>query len=202
MAVVPGVRENRAPRVCTIVTDLDEMKAGAPSHTIPIDPPRLIQLPDEFRFIPTTDYHRLVYLHIRYHSYRRPCSAKSFQQRCCMDHKIGVRRRWGWPRSCRLHHDGHAAGLRVFLPSHWRGTMILSLSKTPSRNWRGTHSIPPGLHTNLSPGSAIRRVRPSMNKVVRPQCLSPAFTDIHKILTVPRFTLISQLQYSSPPTFA
>ena len=42
-----------------------EMKIAS-SYTISIDLPGLTQLPDEFRFVPATEYQRLVHLHARY----------------------------------------------------------------------------------------------------------------------------------------
>lgn len=36
------------------------------SHTTSIHLPGLTELPDEFRFIPATEYHRLILLHSNY----------------------------------------------------------------------------------------------------------------------------------------
>ena len=44
----------------------DEMKIAS-SHTTSIHLPELTALPDEFRLIPATEYHRLILLHSRYH---------------------------------------------------------------------------------------------------------------------------------------
>jgi len=43
----------------------DEMKTAS-SHTTSIHLPGLTELPDEFRLIPATEYHRLILLHSRY----------------------------------------------------------------------------------------------------------------------------------------
>lgn len=43
----------------------DEMKITS-SYTTSIHLPGLTELPDEFRFIPATEYHRLILLHARY----------------------------------------------------------------------------------------------------------------------------------------
>jgi hypothetical protein len=43
----------------------DEMKIAS-SHTTPIDLPGLTELPEEFKFVPATEYHRLVHLHRKY----------------------------------------------------------------------------------------------------------------------------------------
>jgi len=43
----------------------NEMKVAS-THTLPINIPALAQLPDEFKFVPATEYHRLIYLHTRY----------------------------------------------------------------------------------------------------------------------------------------
>ena len=43
----------------------DEMKIAS-SHTTSIHLPELAELPDEFRFIPATEYHRLILLHATY----------------------------------------------------------------------------------------------------------------------------------------
>ena len=45
----------------------DEMKIAS-SHTLSINLPMLTQLPDEFKFIPATEYHRLIHLHARQRS--------------------------------------------------------------------------------------------------------------------------------------
>jgi len=38
----------------------------ASTHTLSINLPALTQLPDEFKFIPATEYHRLIHLHMKY----------------------------------------------------------------------------------------------------------------------------------------
>ena len=43
----------------------DEMKIAS-SHTLSINLPTLTRLPDEFKLIPATEYHRLIHLHARY----------------------------------------------------------------------------------------------------------------------------------------
>ena len=43
----------------------DEMRIAS-SHSTSIHLPELTELPDEFRFIPATEYHRLIRLHSRY----------------------------------------------------------------------------------------------------------------------------------------
>ena len=43
----------------------DEMKIAS-SHTLSINIPTLARLPDEFKLIPATEYHRLIHLHARY----------------------------------------------------------------------------------------------------------------------------------------
>jgi len=43
----------------------DEMKIAS-SHTTPIHLPGLTELPDEFKLIPATEYHRLILLHSRF----------------------------------------------------------------------------------------------------------------------------------------
>lgn len=43
----------------------EEMKIAS-THTLPIDLSALTQLPDEFKHIPATEYHRLIHLHTRY----------------------------------------------------------------------------------------------------------------------------------------
>ena len=43
----------------------DEMKAAS-SHTMSIHLPTLAELPDEFKFVPATEYHRLIRLHFKY----------------------------------------------------------------------------------------------------------------------------------------
>ena len=43
----------------------DEMKIAS-SHTLSINLPALTRLPDEFKLIPATEYHRLIHLHARY----------------------------------------------------------------------------------------------------------------------------------------
>jgi len=43
----------------------EEMKIAS-SHTTSIHLPGLVQLPDEFKFIPATQYHRLILLHAKY----------------------------------------------------------------------------------------------------------------------------------------
>jgi len=43
----------------------DEMKIAS-THTLSINLPALTQLPDEFKSIPATEYHRLIHLHMKY----------------------------------------------------------------------------------------------------------------------------------------
>lgn len=54
----------------------EEMKIAS-THTLPIDISALTQLPDEFKFIPATEYHRLIRLHTRYRKEVMPIAIDS-----------------------------------------------------------------------------------------------------------------------------
>ena len=56
----------------------DEMKIAS-SHTLQINLPALTQLPDEFKFIPATEYHRLIHLHARYRKEAMDIAINSLQ---------------------------------------------------------------------------------------------------------------------------
>jgi len=54
----------------------DEMKAAS-SHTTSIHLPGLSELPEEFKSIPATEYHRLILLHSRYRKQAQDLAARS-----------------------------------------------------------------------------------------------------------------------------
>ena len=57
----------------------DEMKIAS-SRTMSINLPTLTHLPDEFKFIPATEYHRLVHLHTRYRKEAAAIAGSSLPQ--------------------------------------------------------------------------------------------------------------------------
>ena len=91
----------------------------APSRTTSIDLPDLVQLLDEFGFIPATKYHRLAHLYKRYRkevvaisSRSMPAGLVTLQQGGLYSAEPGDTKADAYtPMGCRLYQEGHVAGL-------------------------------------------------------------------------------------------